>query len=178
MWFFFLSITSSFLGMLLPVCLLETLSIATCDGISGPLWSVGACSSLIFTPVIITASIYWGLACAGCCSGIALSPFCCMFTGLLLCTHRQNFCTKYSTHGLFYLHSSARGPCGAWGSEQLGLAKWRSSWKEGELQMWVGLQTYSPEHAVPLIEVNLILSGGLAASKLTETGIFSFVTWS
>lgn len=53
-------------------------------------------------------------------------------------------------------------------------------WKERELQIWVGFQTYFPERAVLIMEVNLILLTGMAAGKLMETGIFfsSIVTWS
>lgn len=44
-----------------------------------------------------------------------------------------------------------------------------------ELHIWIGLQPFIPERAGHLLEINLILSAGLAASKLTESGIFSGV---
>lgn len=46
-----------------------------------------------------------------------------------------------------------------------------------ELHIWIGLQPLILERAGRLLEIHLILSAGLAASKLTESGIFSGVTW-
>ena len=89
-------------------------------------------------------------------------------------THKLSFSTACFAHSSFLLNSYLpRDPWGARVSEGVRHQAVELKKRRGNFQIWGVLRTSILKHAVLLVEINLFLLTGSAASKLTETGAFS-----